>query len=57
MNDVEQFLQKLLDMTKAIPEKDGAGVFIPAGIDASIKAKAIQDCLRIIKKANENENF
>lgn len=42
-------IQELLDSAVYIPIKDGAGIIIPAGLDAAIRAKAIQDCLKIVK--------
>lgn len=41
-------IQKLLDTTLATPERDGAGVITPAGYEASMHAKAIRECLRIV---------
>jgi hypothetical protein len=34
------------------PEKDAAGIFIPAGMDSAIKKKTYQECLRIVKGKN-----
>lgn len=40
-------IKQLLNCAERVPVKDGAGVVVPAGVDASIRAKAIQECLKI----------
>lgn len=42
-------LQDLLACTMRVPVRDAAGVIRPDGVDASIRAKAIQDCLKIVE--------
>lgn len=40
-------IKQLLNCAERVPVKDGAGVIRPDGVDASIRAKAIQECLKI----------
>ena len=52
MSCVER-IRQLLDCAVQAQVRDAAGVIIPAGVDASIEAKAIRRCLKI---AQEEEN-
>ena len=40
-------IKELLNCAVRIPVHDAAGVIRPDGVDASIRAKAIQECLKI----------
>jgi len=42
-------IKELLNCAVRIPVRDAAGVIRPDGVDASIRAKAIQECLKIIE--------
>jgi len=45
----EERIRQLLDCAVKAPVKDAAGVYIPGGMDATIRAKAIADCLKIVQ--------
>ena len=45
----EERIKQLLDCAVKIPVKDAAGVYIPGGMDATIRARAIADCLKIVQ--------
>ena len=45
----EERIQQLLDCAVRTPTKDAAGVYIPGGMDATVRAKAIADCLKIVQ--------
>lgn len=42
-------IEQLLNCAERVPVKDNAGIIIPAGIDAAVRVKAFQECLRLIK--------
>lgn len=46
-------IQLLLKETEAVPLKEG-GIIIPSGFEATIEARAIRRCLKIIKEEAEN---
>ena len=46
MSTVER-IQAILDCAVLIPEKDAAGVMIPAGVDNKIKVETLKQCLKI----------
>lgn len=45
----------LLNMDPHIPEKDGAGVIIARGVDAAIRRKALEDCIKMLRTHEEKE--
>ena len=45
----EERIKQLLDCAVKAPVKDAAGVYIPGGMDATVRAKAIADCLKIVQ--------
>ena len=45
----EERIRQLLDCAVKAPVKDAAGVYIPGGMDATVRAKAIADCLKIVQ--------
>ena len=45
----EERIKQLLDCAVKAPTKDAAGVYIPGGMDATVRAKAIADCLKIVQ--------
>ena len=45
----EERIKQLLDCAVRMPAKDAAGVYIPSGMDATVRAKAIADCLKIVQ--------
>ena len=45
----EERIKQLLDCAVKMPTKDAAGVYIPGGMDATVRAKAIADCLKIVQ--------
>ena len=45
----EERIKQLLYCAVRVPTKDAAGVYIPGGIDSSVRAKAIADCLKIVQ--------
>ena len=45
----EERIKQLLDCAVRMPTKDAAGVYIPGGMDATVRAKAIADCLKIVQ--------
>lgn len=48
-------IQRLLDEIERIPERDDAGIITPAGYEAVMQAKAVRECLRIVKEEYEGE--
>ena len=50
-----QRIQELLDCAVRVPEKDKAGIIIPAGIDAQVRVKALNDCLKIAQDEEKHE--
>ena len=45
----EERIKQLLDCAVKAPVKDAAGVYIPGGMDSTVRAKAIADCLKIVQ--------
>jgi len=52
MTPVER-VERMLSM-ECVKEKDDAGIFIPAAMDSVIKRKAYEECLRVMKRKEEN---
>jgi hypothetical protein len=46
-------IQALIDCAEKVPVKDAAGIITAAGIDAGVRIKALEECLRIA----EDEEF
>jgi hypothetical protein len=56
MSTVER-IQELLNCVSRIPEKDAAGIITAAGIDSTVRVKAITDCLKIAKDEESKREF
>lgn len=50
-----QRIQELLDCAVRVPEKDDAGIITATGIDATVRIKALQDCLKIAQDEEEKD--
>lgn len=48
MNPVER-IEYMLKMEATRPEKDGAGIFIPQGMDAAIRRKTLEEVLKVMR--------
>ena len=42
-------IEYMIKMEARRSEKDEAGVFVPGGMDAAIRRKAMEECLRVVK--------
>ena len=53
---IAERIQNLINCTDNIPEKDNAGIITAAGIDYTVRMKALKECLKIVKdEENNNE--
>lgn len=48
-------IEAMLRMEEQTPEKDDAGICIPKGLDSAIRAKAFNECLKVLKDGNDAE--
>ena len=54
MTPVER-VTRMLEMEAQMPQKDEAGIYIPSGLDAAIKVKSYEECLKIMRSEERNE--
>ena len=54
MTPVER-VERMLEMEARMLQKDEAGIYIPSGLDAAIRVKSYDECLRIMKEEKRNE--
>ena len=55
MTPVER-VEWMLSMEAQMPQKDAAGIYIPSGMDAVVKIKALEEVLKILRpKSQDNK--
>ena len=55
MTPVER-VEWMLSMEAQMPRKDAAGIYIPSGMDAVVKIKALEEVLKILQpKSQDNK--
>jgi hypothetical protein len=54
MTPVER-VERMLSMEARMPQKDAAGIFIPSGMDASVKVKVMEDVLKIMREKKQDD--
>jgi hypothetical protein len=50
-------IMALLDCARAVPTKDAAEIITAAGIDAGVRIKALEECLRIAESEERKCTF